>query len=96
MALATLCSELVTTSGHRTPSSENSLDDAHKPLSSNWDFRAFIVDHGVRLGSNDEAKAVSETLKRIGTFPPSSFYTSSHASRYKKRRLANCMGYTAH
>ncbi len=32
----------------------------------NWRFRAFIVDHGARAGSNDEAQAVAELLKKKG------------------------------
>lgn len=31
-----------------------------------WSFRAFVVDHGVRAGSSDEARSVAETLKGKG------------------------------
>jgi tRNA(Ile)-lysidine synthase TilS/MesJ len=34
--------------------------------SSDWKFRAFVVDHGAREGSDKEAKAVAELVKKKG------------------------------
>lgn len=31
-----------------------------------WRFRAFVVDHGARAGSNEEAKTVAELVNKKG------------------------------
>jgi len=31
-----------------------------------WRFRAFVVDHGARTGSNEEAEAVAELVDKKG------------------------------
>lgn len=68
MALALLCSRLET--GLLQDESELQNGD-----SQTWDsiiphlrFRAFVVDHGVRSGSHDEASAVAEILEKRGKF----------------------------
>ena len=67
MALAVLCSRI-----------QNATGDSHTPsvnaqfygLGSvrNLKFRAFVVDHGVRIGSDVEAEAVSQVLQGRGSF----------------------------
>jgi tRNA(Ile)-lysidine synthase TilS/MesJ len=34
--------------------------------SHDWRFRAFVVDHGARAGSNEEAEAVAELVNKKG------------------------------
>jgi tRNA(Ile)-lysidine synthase TilS/MesJ len=38
------------------------------PEGSGLSFTAFIIDHGLRPGSDDEALKVAKLLKNIGTF----------------------------
>lgn len=41
-----------------------------------WRFLAFVVDHGVRPGSGEEAKSVANILKEKGGFTSTSLRTS--------------------
>ena len=54
MALAALCTKLQNHSEKRSPGSPK------------LEFRAFVVDHGVRHGSLSEAYSVSEVLEKRG------------------------------
>lgn len=62
MALAALCSN-VQNLAHLKP--ENQLDELR--YLRNISFRAFIVDHQVRSGSDDEARAVLAVLEQRGS-----------------------------
>lgn len=55
MALAALCSRLQAASRSQ---------DGEAPLLT--EFRAFVVDHGVREGSNDEANSVAKIMAEKG------------------------------
>ena len=55
MALAALCSRLLKNSGSEIASDIRNLA-----------FKAFVVDHGVRKGSDLEAENVSQLLKSRG------------------------------
>lgn len=68
MALAALCSEI-----QQTPV-EEIVSGLHPTLAKftaavvrDLEFQAFVVDHGVREGSDAEAKAVSNVLEQRGT-----------------------------
>ena len=71
MALAALCSRVQSTTlptsiegqapGHTCP--PDSSESTHK-----LSFRAFVVDHGVRAGSNVEASSVAKVLEARGKF----------------------------
>lgn len=66
MALAALCSQVQQTpySNLRTLlQSDFDKDASHSPLSRDIKFQAFVVDHGVRKGSDLEAQAVSKVLE---------------------------------
>lgn len=62
MALALLCSELKSLSPSKLPN-EDWRTFRHLQACK---FRAFVVDHGVRKGSHEEAQAVVEVLKGRG------------------------------
>lgn len=51
MALALLCSK---------------LKSSREILSSKLDFHAFVVNHGARTGSSEEAQNVANALRRLG------------------------------
>jgi len=60
MALAALCSR-----------AQKSSDERHSHLLKPFrtlEFQAFVVDHGVRPGSDVEAASVSKVLEERGTF----------------------------
>ena len=66
MALASLCSQLqkISYDGLRSlPQADYKKDTAGTPLSQSIKFQAFVVDHGVREGSDSEAQAVSKILE---------------------------------
>jgi hypothetical protein len=66
MALAVLCSRTL----HRPLRSLSHAQDRNiyrlDTTTPNLEFHAFVVDHGVRPGSNVEAKAVSRLLRQRG------------------------------
>lgn len=57
MALAALCSRL--------QSASQSQEGEAPPLT---EFQAFVVDHGVREGSNDEANSVARIMGEKGIY----------------------------
>lgn len=63
MALAALCSKLNNVDLKEFIESEHDGFERHQRLS----FKAFIVDHGARVGSQEEAFLVSKNLDKIGT-----------------------------
>ena len=66
MALAALCSQMH--SGFSNITQSPSLEKYFSTLESlrRVDFRAFVVDHGVRTGSATEAQAVAKVLEERG------------------------------
>ena len=63
MALALLCSKLKDIQPSKLSERD---DDRYLPLLQQCNFKAFVVNHGVREGSREEAHSVAEVLKRIG------------------------------
>ena len=66
MALAALCSQLQDHS-HSYNQPRTSEHPRERGLSSQLNFQAFIVDHGLRNGSDVEAEAVAQILKDRGS-----------------------------
>jgi hypothetical protein len=67
MALAALCSRLQ----RQAPlSSYDAKDSEFSVLNSvqNLEFQGFVVDHGLRLGSDVEAQSVAKVLENRGDF----------------------------
>lgn len=56
MALAVLCSKI----------QDHPSNTASAPVTHRLKFQAFVVDHGVREGSDHEAEAVSKVLEKKG------------------------------
>jgi tRNA(Ile)-lysidine synthase len=61
MALASLCSQV-----QRLPRGLNMECPSDFKILPEYSFQAFIVDHGVRKGSGEEAAAVSKVLDSRG------------------------------
>jgi tRNA(Ile)-lysidine synthase len=62
MALATLCSNL-----HKQNLSKYSgITRARQEQDQQFEFRAFVVDHGVRKSSDIEALAVKAEVEKLG------------------------------
>lgn len=87
MALAAVCSRLQ----HERDSvdvfdvDDKQLDKLHSLLKY-IRFRAFLVDHGIRKGSDEEAHAVSKILEERGTYQLSG---PMHQQRLREYRYSN-------
>lgn len=65
MALALLCSRLQSISPNQISEFSKSAKDCLKYFQS-VTFQAFVVDHGARIGSHDEAMSVAAVLQKQG------------------------------
>jgi tRNA(Ile)-lysidine synthase len=67
MALAALCSEIQQTPiENMVAGLHSSLDKSTAAVLRDLRFQAFVVDHGVREGSEAEAKSVATVLEERG------------------------------
>jgi PP-loop family len=69
IALATLCSRLQRPASLKSSYEAESSDSSVLKSLQNLKFQAFVVDHGLRLGSDTEAQSVSKVLENRGDSP---------------------------
>jgi tRNA(Ile)-lysidine synthase len=69
IALATLCSRLQRPASLKSSYEAEASDSSVLKSLQNLIFQAFVVDHGLRLGSDTEAQSVSKVLENRGDSP---------------------------
>jgi tRNA(Ile)-lysidine synthase len=86
IALATLCSRLQRPASLKSSYEAEASDSSVLKSLQNLKFQAFVVDHGLRLGSDTEAQSVSKVLENRGNSPrpfKASRLTSIQGSKHR-------------